>query len=106
IVSDCFTPYLGCYWICKEYAEVGRKNRTTGKGIVYFKSMNRYLFILLLSVVLSFSAAAQKGVTTFGLQYKPIVPNTLIGFFEQDFDDPPFYSTVKQKFGHSAGMMI
>lgn len=48
----------------------------------------------------------QKGVTTFGLQYKPILPNRFIGFYEKEFNEGIFESTVKQKLGHSAGMLI
>ena len=68
--------------------------------------MNIRHYILFLALFFSLMSYSQKGVTTFGLMYKPIVPNSLIGFFEQDFDDPPFHSTVKQKFGHSAGMLV
>lgn len=60
-------------------------------------------------VVLFFSGSAlfaQKGVTTFGLQYKPIVPNRFIGTHIQAFDQDNFQSTVTQKIGHSFGMII
>ena len=62
--------------------------------------------LILLSVLLSFSTYSQKGATSFGLQYKPIIPNSLIGTYEQDFNDGAFESTVKQKFGHSGAMLI
>jgi hypothetical protein len=62
--------------------------------------------ICILTLLLSFSVFSQKGVANFGLQYKPIVPNTLIGTFEQDFNLTPFSSTVRQKFGHSFGMLV
>ena len=68
--------------------------------------MKRSLIILLLLLSTNFSATAQKGVTTFGIQYRPIIPNRLIGFYEQEFNDPPFYSSVKQRFGNNLGMLV
>ncbi|MBD3637375.1 MAG: hypothetical protein HUJ25_08490 [Crocinitomicaceae bacterium] len=68
--------------------------------------MRALLLTLLTCFFLCNLASAQKGSTAFGLQYKPIVPNRLIGTFEQEFNDPPFYSTVKQKFGHALSMLI
>ena len=61
------------------------------------------IFVLLLIPMLG---QAQKGVTTFGLQYKPIIPNRIIGTFEQEFNQNQFESTVKQRLGHSYGMVI
>lgn len=49
---------------------------------------------------------AQKGVTTFGLQYKPIIPNRFIGTYTQDFNKNQFYSSIQQKLGHSFGGVI
>lgn len=68
--------------------------------------MTRTVFIWIIFMLVTGSVYGQKGVTTFGLQYRPIVPNRIIGFFEQEFNDPPFYSTVKQRMGHNAGMLI
>ncbi len=48
----------------------------------------------------------QKGVTTIGMQYKPIIPNRIIGTYEQDFSVDNFESSIKQKLGHSFGMVI
>lgn len=48
----------------------------------------------------------QKGVTTFGIQYKPIIPNRFIGTFEEDFSVNQFQSSIKQKWGHSFGMVV
>lgn len=64
------------------------------------------LIMLLLIAIISTSGIAQKGVTTFGLQYKPILPNRFIGYYEQNFNQDQFESSVKQKLGHSAGMLI
>lgn len=63
------------------------------------------ILIIFISV-LTLSATAQKGSAKFGFQYKPIIPNTLIGFYEQDFNKNQFESTVRQKFGNSASMLI
>lgn len=64
------------------------------------------LVILLLISLLSSLAFAQKGNTKFGFQFKPIIPNRLIGFYEQPFNKNQFESTVTQKFGFSGGMRL
>ena len=48
----------------------------------------------------------QKGVTTFGLQYKPIIPNRFIGTYTQEFNKNQFFSNIQQKLGHSFGGVI
>lgn len=53
-----------------------------------------------------FAGFCQQGVTTFGLQYKPIIPNRFIGTYEQDFNKDQFESSIKQKLGHSYGMVV
>ena len=68
--------------------------------------MRSTIIILFIAFASSFNAFGQKGVSTFGLQFKPIIPNRLIGTFEQDFNDQQFESTVKQKFGFAAGGLI
>ena len=40
--------------------------------------------------MLPLGASAQKGITTFGLQYKPIIPNRFIGTYQQDFNIDQF----------------
>ncbi|MEO9532949.1 MAG: hypothetical protein ABJG68_15455 [Crocinitomicaceae bacterium] len=49
---------------------------------------------------------AQKGETLFGFKYKPIIPNRLIGMYDQEFNKGIFQSTVTQKVGHSFGGII
>ncbi|MFT5822789.1 MAG: hypothetical protein ACI8ZM_004046 [Crocinitomix sp.] len=61
---------------------------------------------LVLILFIACSAFGQKGVTTFGIQYKPIVPNTFIGSFEQDFNKNQFTSIVKQKVGHAFSFVV
>jgi hypothetical protein len=51
-------------------------------------------------------AYAQKGVTTFGLQYKPIVPNRFIGMYRQEFNEAQLISSVNQKIGHCFGGVV
>jgi len=60
-------------------------------------------FIILLSVI----SYAQKGENIFGLQYKPILPNSFIGEYDRNFDSlPVFHSSSQQKFGNSFGMVF
>lgn len=54
----------------------------------------------------SFNGWNQKGVTTFGLQYKPVVPNRIIGTYEVEFNSGIFRSSMKQKLGNSYGMVV
>ena len=61
-------------------------------------------FLFMLSMVNA--AFGQRGVTTFGIQYNPIMPNSIIGTFEQDFNSNQFTSTVKQKIGHAFSFVI
>jgi len=69
--------------------------------------MRKNLLILLLSLLgSSLHGLGQKGITTFGIQYKPIIPNSLIGTFKQDFNEGILISSVKQKVGHSFGMVV
>ena len=67
--------------------------------------MRRFLFIAI-ALLLSLSANAQRKTTVFGLQYKPIIPNRIIGTFEQEFNADQMQSGIKQKLGHSYGMLV
>jgi hypothetical protein len=49
---------------------------------------------------------SQKGVTTFGLQYKPLIPNRFIGTYTQDFNEAQLVSSIQQKLGHSFGGIV
>jgi len=62
--------------------------------------------VLSLMVLFTNLVAAQKGVATFGLQYRPIIPNTMIGMYKQDFNQDQLTSSVTQKFGHSFGGVV
>lgn len=68
--------------------------------------MKTILWVVFLILFVSPSAFTQKGVTTFGLQYKPIIPNRFIGFYEREFNEQQFESSVNQKLGHSGGMLV
>ena len=61
---------------------------------------------LTLILFLANSAFGQKGVSTFGIQYKPIIPNRVIGSFEQDFNENQLTSTVRQKIGHAFSFVV
>lgn len=65
----------------------------------------RYV-ILIFALLMSFTGIGQKGITTLGMQYKPIIPNRIIGTYEQDFSVDNFQSSIQQKLGHSFGMVI
>jgi len=67
--------------------------------------MRKFILILALQLF-AIPALCQKGKTKFGFQFKPIVPNRLIGFYEQPFNKDQFESTVTQKFGFSGGMRL
>lgn len=62
--------------------------------------------LLILLVSISSISIGQKNVTTFGIQYKPIVPNRIIGTFEQDFSVDQLEAGIKQRIGNSFGMVI
>jgi hypothetical protein len=64
------------------------------------------IYILLLVTLALQPAHAQKGVTTFGLQYKPIIPTRFIGTYKQDFNSGQLTSFIQQKVGHSFGGVV
>lgn len=68
--------------------------------------IEKLFFLLIISFIATFKGLAQEGVTTFGIQYKPIIPNQLIGTYQQDFNVDNFESSVQQKLGNSFSMVI
>lgn len=54
----------------------------------------------------SFSFFAQERVTTFGIQFKPIIPSQLFGTGKQTVDQNQVFFTVTPKAGYSFGMVI
>ncbi|MBI3133395.1 MAG: hypothetical protein HYZ14_01860 [Bacteroidetes bacterium] len=68
--------------------------------------MQRTLLIVFFLLGFLGTTCAQKGVTTFGLQYKPIIPNRFIGTYQQDFNEAQLQSSIQQKLGHSFGGVI
>ena len=56
--------------------------------------------LLILLVSISSISIGQKNVTTFGIQYKPIVHNRIIGTFEQDFSVDQLEAGIKQRIGN------
>lgn len=68
----------------------------------------RLNFNLIFFLVFGFvvNGHAQKGITTFGLNYKPIIPNRIIGTYDVPFNDGSFRSSMQQRLGNSLGMII
>lgn len=64
------------------------------------------LFIFALLMCANGVLLAQKDITTFGIQYKPIIPNRIIGTLEQTFNAGTLESSIRQKMGHSFGMIV
>ncbi len=65
----------------------------------------RILLVLILLLV-GADGFSQQGITTFGIQYKPIIPNRFIGTYIQDFNEDQLQSSIKQKFGNIFGMVV
>ncbi len=78
--------------------------------MLYIVSMSKIKHIvLLLTLIISPFILGQKGKTYVGFQFKPIIPNTVIGQFEQNYvyDQTPRYEgIIKQKPGLIFGMVI
>lgn len=68
-------------------------------------SGKQFYLVILCLFTLSFGYS-QKGVTTFGLQYKPIIPNKFIGTYKQDFNQGQLVSNVQQQLGHCFGGVV
>lgn len=64
------------------------------------------LFQLALFVFSILSISAQERVTTFGIQFKPIIPSQLFGTGQQTVDQNQVFFTVTPKAGYSFGMVI
>lgn len=62
--------------------------------------------IALFFVLCSLSMFSQKGVTTFGFQYKPILPVEFFNVKKLDLTNGNFSSTVAPKFGGNFGAII
>ncbi len=68
--------------------------------------LSKSSFLLIVSFLGLIIGHTQVGVTTFGIQYKPIIPNPIIGTFNQAFNVDNFESNVQQKLGNSFSMVI
>jgi hypothetical protein len=60
-----------------------------------------FLFLLLAAIAIS-----QKGVTTFGFQYKPILPVEFLTIEKLNLTSSDFDATISQKFGNNFGAII
>ncbi len=63
-------------------------------------------FLILISVLLSSMAWAQKDITTVGFQIKPTFTSSFIGTGEQTISDSSFNYSIKPGSGYVAGMII
>lgn len=67
-------------------------------------------FKLLISFFYLFSCGygfSQTSKTIVGISYAPIIPNKLVGHYQENFDKPPiFKSSMNQKIGYSFGLKI
>ena len=61
---------------------------------------------LLLFLGGSFASFSQKGVTTFGFQFKPIIPINLLNVDDLELKEDYFTSTISQNFGYNFGAVI
>lgn len=68
-----------------------------------FQSFFTFTFFVLAS---SFTSTAQKGVTTVGIQYKPIFPVTFVGTGNQHSESGSVRFDIKLKSGFNGGMMV
>lgn len=68
--------------------------------------LRRYSILILLLVITFSSLNAQERVTTFGIQFKPIVPSELFKTGVQEVEQNNVFFTTTPKFGYSFGMAI
>lgn len=64
------------------------------------------ILIILFFLSYSFFVLAQEGILSFGIQYKPIFSNKIIGAGETMGEEDYFSVIRKHKLGHSFGMQI
>ncbi len=64
------------------------------------------LFLLLIASMLSTVLHAQENVTTFGIQYKPIIPTRVFNSGFTALSDDNWNIEIGPKFGHNFGMVI
>lgn len=68
--------------------------------------MLKNISISFLFSVVTFLTIAQKGVTTFGFQYKPILPVEFLVVEKLNLTNNDFDATLSQKFGNNFGAVI
>lgn len=64
------------------------------------------LCIVVAIVCMALPTQAQKGVTTVGLQYKPIIPVQYFDSYDNEVLNENFSFRMRQRFGYAAGMII
>jgi len=66
--------------------------------------MKRMTFLFLM--VIQFNMLAQENVTTFGIQFKPMLPLKFIGGEEEILREESFEATLSPQFGMNFGMVV
>ena len=68
--------------------------------------MKTKLLYILLMLFLSVQLMAQEGITTFGVQFKPIVPRNYIDGGKQTKEQTNISYSIEPNFGYSFGMVV
>jgi len=64
------------------------------------------LLFLMLFTIINGSAEAQERVTTFGIQFKPIVPTRLMNTGTRDLNNHNVSMTIEPRLGYAFGMVV
>lgn len=77
---------------------------------VYFGRYPRMIKVTIIGLVLCCclvkTSMAQEHVTTFGIQFKPIIPGELTNTGEKKYEEDNVAISLKPKFGYTFGMVI
>lgn len=68
--------------------------------------MKKIILTSLLFLAIIFNSFSQQGVTTFGLQYKPIIPVNFLTVENLELKEGEYSSTISQKVGYNFGAVI
>jgi hypothetical protein len=66
----------------------------------------RMWLLLSLGVLLKGAVSAQTGVTTLGIQFRPMIPNQFVGDFRETADNGEIVATLAPRFGRNVGMVV
>lgn len=62
--------------------------------------------LVLFLIIVSMSSYSQKGTTTFGLQYKPLIPINVLNIEDLVLNEDGFNVTVSPQLGHNIGAIV